>query len=1111
MNAHVVSTVELLEVRIAPANAVLLTATNTLQIYDTDTPGAASAAVPILGLVPGDIMAGIDFRPSTGDLYGLGVNGAVAHLYRIDETSGVAILIGGNIALPQSAGLATAGTQFGFDFNPVADAIRVVANNRDNFRLSPNTGAVLGADTALNPGTPTITGAAYTNSFFGTTSTTLFDIDSNTDQLFVQGGNPVPPGTSPNLGTLTLVGPLGFDAGGELGFDIAPDGSALAALQVGGISGLYTVSLTTGTATLVANFAGGTTVRDLAIAPPSVTVAANGKTATYIDSDGDTVTIKTTRGTFEPSDFQLIATSATGNAQLTRISLGDDGTEFQGANLTVSVTKKKGDGFANVGFVDATGVDLGKVTINGDLGRIVAGDATLTTAGVKALKLRSMGSFGGLTQGGVSSLESNIEGVVGQLVIQRDFIDAVLTINGEDGLISKISIGGDVVGGVAIESGRIEAEGAIGSLLVRGRIIGGSGEDSGVVRCFDDIATATLGGIVGGAGDDSGFFEGSARKLVIKGSMIGGSGAESGSLESEGDTGTITIKGTVQGGAGLQSGRLDLDEFIKLTVGSIVGGAGDDSGQIDAEDGDVAVRGSIFGGAGSGSGSVRSGTDLGSVTVGGSVVGGGTGAGRISAGARLGAVTIAGDLIGGGVDGGSISAATIESIRIGGDFTGGNSGNAEGRIFVPGSLNPEVIPGDVGSIFIGGNLVGGAFESGRIEIAGELGDFTVRGSIIGSEGSISGTVRAAEIAKVTIGRDLRGGDGGGSGAINADTIGTVKIGRSILGGGGDESGAITALTIGPVSVGGDVDGGGGERSGIVNSFFSIGDVRIKGSLHGGGAQGSGQLVAGGNIGTVQIGGNVIGSSFADTGKIVGIRVGHVTIGGNLIGGSFASAVPRADSGVISAGTLDGVTIGGSLIAGANDPSVPVAGVSGGILAQTLGPVVIGGDILGSVTNRALIVTTGQQEKPASGTDFALASLTVKGDVQFADILAGFNIFDRTPLNADASVGPVTVGGDWRASNLVAGAEDTGAPGFGNGDSLQTADNTSLIARIAKITIGGDVLGTGLTIGDHFGFVAEQIDALTIAGRKIKLTTGPNNDQLISIGSGNDVKLDEVGS
>src|SRR5688572_3331353 len=111
--------VEVLESRIAPANAVLLTTANSLQAFDTDSPEAVGTVIPILGLAAGESIVGIDFRPSTGGLYGLGVNGGIAHLYLINPTTGAATLVGGDIALPQSTGAAGSGTGFGFDFNPV--------------------------------------------------------------------------------------------------------------------------------------------------------------------------------------------------------------------------------------------------------------------------------------------------------------------------------------------------------------------------------------------------------------------------------------------------------------------------------------------------------------------------------------------------------------------------------------------------------------------------------------------------------------------------------------------------------------------------------------------------------------------------------------------------------------------------------------------------------------------------------------------------------------------------------------------------------------------------------------------------------------------------------
>ena len=104
---------------------------------------------------------------------------------------------------------------FGFDFNPTVDRIRLVTNNDQNLRLNPETGMVAATDGTINPAVATITAVAYTNSFAGASTTTLYDIDVASDKLFIQ--NP------PNNGTLTAVGSLGVQALGEAGFDIVEE------------------------------------------------------------------------------------------------------------------------------------------------------------------------------------------------------------------------------------------------------------------------------------------------------------------------------------------------------------------------------------------------------------------------------------------------------------------------------------------------------------------------------------------------------------------------------------------------------------------------------------------------------------------------------------------------------------------------------------------------------------------------------------------------------------------------------------------------------------------------------------------------------------------------
>lgn len=248
---------------------------NQLVSFNSAAPGEVTTIGTISGLQPGENVLGIDFRPATGQLYALG---STSRLYTINMLTGAAAQVGSVGAFTLS------GTDFGFDFNPVPDRIRVVSNTGQNLRLNPNDGTLTQTDTPLNPGTPNATAAGYTNSFAGTTTTTLYAIDSTTDTLNLQGGiNGTP---SPNGGTLTAVGALGVNVANTNGFDIQPGvNTALAALQVNGetTSKLFSINLSTGAATLVAPIGTATPLRGLAIRSGS---AASGRTSLDYDGDG---------------------------------------------------------------------------------------------------------------------------------------------------------------------------------------------------------------------------------------------------------------------------------------------------------------------------------------------------------------------------------------------------------------------------------------------------------------------------------------------------------------------------------------------------------------------------------------------------------------------------------------------------------------------------------------------------------------------------------------------------------------------------------------------------------------------------------------------------------
>jgi len=230
----------------------LTNSANQLLRIDATTPGTINATVGITGLQSGENILGIDIRPANGQLYALG---STSRLYTVSLLTGAATQVG-------SAGAFTlSGASFGFDFNPTVDRIRVVSNLGQNLRLNPNDGSLAATDTPLNGADTGAVGSAYTNSFAGAGTTTLYAIDSATDQLYIQ--------TNPNGGVLALAGNLGVDISANAGFDIHyPSNVAYAAMIPsigGGFSQLYTINLATGAATLLGSIGTGQTITGLAV------------------------------------------------------------------------------------------------------------------------------------------------------------------------------------------------------------------------------------------------------------------------------------------------------------------------------------------------------------------------------------------------------------------------------------------------------------------------------------------------------------------------------------------------------------------------------------------------------------------------------------------------------------------------------------------------------------------------------------------------------------------------------------------------------------------------------------------------------------------------------
>ncbi|MDO8047012.1 DUF4394 domain-containing protein [Janthinobacterium sp. SUN211] len=268
---------------VVAGDVFVLTASNKLLSFDRATPATIRTTATVTGLQAGENLLGIDFRPADGQLYGVGSTGRI---YTLNGATGAATLkssLAADAADTTAPYAALAGTQFGVDFNPVADRLRIVSDTGQSLHINVDTGATT-TDGNINggAGNTAITAAAYTNSFAGTASTTLFVIDAANATLYTQ--NP------PNNGTLAGAVPLGVAATGVAGFDIdARNNTGYAVMTVAGVRNLYTVNLaaTTAPATLVAAIGVTEDLRGIALAGPGAPIAYG------LTDDARIVTFKT--------------------------------------------------------------------------------------------------------------------------------------------------------------------------------------------------------------------------------------------------------------------------------------------------------------------------------------------------------------------------------------------------------------------------------------------------------------------------------------------------------------------------------------------------------------------------------------------------------------------------------------------------------------------------------------------------------------------------------------------------------------------------------------------------------------------------------------------------
>ncbi|HEY0427638.1 MAG TPA: DUF4394 domain-containing protein [Pyrinomonadaceae bacterium] len=248
--------------------------TNRLISFKADAPGVLLSNIALANQ-PGDTISALDFRPATGELYGLRINiifpsDATQQIIKINPQTGGVTTVGNTFSIANS------GWWFGFNFSPLVDRIREVSGAKVNVRLNPTTGGIAVSDNDLayaagdshvgqNPGVEHV---AYANDVVGTATTTAYGIDVFYNTL-VTLGSPNGTPTNANSGQLYTVGPLGITANSIGGIDIQPgSNTAYALFPGGGNTKFYTINLSTGAATLVGNVGTGSdSIHGPAISP----------------------------------------------------------------------------------------------------------------------------------------------------------------------------------------------------------------------------------------------------------------------------------------------------------------------------------------------------------------------------------------------------------------------------------------------------------------------------------------------------------------------------------------------------------------------------------------------------------------------------------------------------------------------------------------------------------------------------------------------------------------------------------------------------------------------------------------------------------------------------
>jgi hypothetical protein len=785
----------------------------------------------------------------------------------------------------------------------------------------------------------------------------------------------------------------------------------------------------------------------------------------FLDKSGQLATVTISKPLFTAANVNKVFTFDTGSVD------GTTGTEQQlelfnvvklgPAASTMAITISATTGAVDVGYIKADGIDLGAVSVGGDLGRIHAGLTGTGHPAVASLTVNSLGVDGISTQLAGGNLVSLFSGPVPSITINGDLNQASIGVGGGSlGVIGALTVTGDIIGGAAAFSGSVRTQGGFDTIIVDGSIIGGGGTSSGVIGTAGRIVSVTVdGSVLGGDGAFSGAIlaTGSITYAQINGDLRGGSGANSGELGSANVLQTVVIESSVQGGTGNLSG-------------TILAGHGINS---------VTITNGLVGNNGANSGEIGTGGNIGTVTVGHYglvtpvIITGGQGGALPQDGTYQGVED------GQGADSGTIHAAgDINSVTIGGSLNGyytaeeggdirpaihhrgisnnnsfyGN-GNGSGVISAGGSITSVDITSDV----YDGGIVSGA-SIGTVTIAGTLADE----SGIHAHNSITSVSVNASGENITIARPgviSRVGftPGEGDGIDNSEILADIGgIGQILAGGNG-----YTAIESASIAAGGTIGllnavGINGYALGIANTTVYAGAIEsiIASSDNENAIQNTTFTVvqgissieatnydsndfvtygiyystfqAGGSIGTVTATSQSTGGAIANSGFNAGGNIGEITAYGGIEASTFVAGIKLGSSFANSTtGTFT-----------STDATAIGFGSSTSTVAALLGPIMAleGGGGTGTGTGTGFInsstflagvhgagidhkfgtkddaVAVGSTIAPISAPDGISTSFFESGNIgaTTAGPMSGVTYISTDSAVAAAGIGPITI-------------------------------------------------------------------------------------------------------